>query len=450
MKLSVRARERLAQAFVEAIEAELAELDEETVRFAELEAAVELAQRRAGASALGTVVAEFGSGYQGPSRPCACGGVQTTDHYATCRRQTVLGAIRVRRAAYRCTTCGRHECPLDTELGVPAGRTSQRLRARLSLFSAVAPFAEAVHLLATATGVPVCAQSAQLLSETLGEQVAAATAVADPVPLAAPPRRLYLGVDGVHYCSTEREVTGKLAWKEAKVAVCYEPKWPGAPGTGRRSTLAPDGRPSAVADPRSHRYVVQMGTWHDLATKVWHEGQRRGLEQAAEIIVLGDGAPWIRSLVAEILTALPGRVTQMLEVRHAEQHLWTVASACLGTEAGAWLPHPLDDLHQGRVAHLIAAIRTLPAATAEAAQAITAATGSFEERADLMAYPTFRARGLQIGSGLAESACKRLVCQRSKGPGMHWTVAGAQAIATLRAAHLSHRWDEVEAIAAAA
>ena len=67
-----------------------------------------------------------------------------------------------------------------------------------------------------------------------------------------------------------------------------------------------------------------------------------------------------------------------------------------------------------------------------------------------MAYPTFLAHGYQIGSGLAESACKRLVSQREKGAGMHWTVPGAQAIATLRAAHLCDRWQEVVDLACTA
>jgi hypothetical protein len=68
----------------------------------------------------------------------------------------------------------------------------------------------------------------------------------------------------------------------------------------------------------------------------------------------------------------------------------------------------------------------------------------FATRRALLDYPRFRAQGYHIGSGLAESACCRLVGQRAKGPGMHWTVPGAQAITTLRAAYLSDGWDEVE------
>ena len=73
----------------------------------------------------------------------------------------------------------------------------------------------------------------------------------------------------------------------------------------------------------------------------------------------------------------------------------------------------------------------------------------FTDRAAQVAYPTFLAQGYQIGSGLAESACKRFGTDRMKGAGMRWTVPGAQTVATLRMLLLSDRWDEVTAHCAA-
>jgi hypothetical protein len=55
------------------------------------------------------------------------------------------------------------------------------------------------------------------------------------------------------------------------------------------------------------------------------------------------------------------------------------------------------------------------------------------------------AAGYHIGSGLAESACKRFGTDRMKGAGMRWTVPGAQRVATLRMLVLSERWAEVSA-----
>lgn len=447
MELSVAAQREVGREVVRSLVEALAGLGEGEETFSRLEGAVEAALRRVGAAVLTRVVAEGGTGYEGPSRPCPCGGTQTTDHYATYQPQTVLGPVTVRRAAYQCGACGQTASPLANRLELPATRTSALLQARLSLCCALVPFADAARVLAELTGVEVSPKRAQLVSEALGARQEAAERGATWAGPSRPPERLYLAVDGVMYCTVERDATNALIWREAKVGVFYTPLPRGAPGTGRHSRLAPTGPPIDVAAPDSHSYVVHLGEWSEFAGKVWQEGQRRGLEPAREIVVLGDGAVWITSLVGAILAALPGRVTQILDIRHAEEHLWAVARACLGDQTLAWIQTPLEDLREGRVAALVAAVRALPAPTEEAAKLRATTAAYYEERPAQMAYPTFRAQGYQIGSGLAESTCKRLIGQRAKGPGMHWTVPGAQAIATLRAAYLSQRWEEVIALA---
>jgi hypothetical protein len=455
VKLSVRARKRLAQVVVSAVASAIAGIGEPAARLTTLEAAVEGALRAVGAEALTTVLAEVGTGSVGPTRPWRCGAPQRTDHYVTCPPQTVLGTVPVRRAAYRWASCGHRECPLDAHLDLREGRTSALLSVRLGLCAALEPFVPASALLAELTGVRVSPKRTQLVSEALGAPVAAAQEATPlplrPSPMGAPPApaRLYLGVDGVLDCTTERTADHELVWRAAKVGVWYEPQAPGPPGTGRASRLAPAGLPIDVADPQRRTDVVTMGDWAALADLVWQAGQRHGLEQAVEIIVLGDGAVWITSLIEAILTGLSARIIQVLDIRHAEGHLWTVAPACLGERALGWIQTPLTDLREGRVAALVAAVRARPVSSPDTAKLVVTTAPYDEERAEQMAYPTFRAQGIPIGSGLVESACKRLVAQRAKGPGMHWTVAGAQAIATLRAAYLSGRWDEVRALARA-
>jgi hypothetical protein len=58
-----------------------------------------------------------------------------------------------------------------------------------------------------------------------------------------------------------------------------------------------------------------------------------------------------------------------------------------------------------------------------------------------MDYPRFVARQTPIGSGAVESTCKVLIAARTKGAGMRWSRAGAQALVSLRALHRSGRWD---------
>jgi hypothetical protein len=444
VELSVAVEQQLAQAVVAAVRREAAALGPGAeVTLSDLEGAVQQALREVGARCLEVLVETAGTGYAGPTRPCACGGEQQTDHYATASWTTVVGEVRIRRAVYHCPGCQAREIPLDARLGLDSERTSPLLRALLSRYCAAVPFAEACTLLHAAIGVRVAPKRAQVVSEAVGARLITQQEQDGAAGYAPMASRLYLGLDGVLYCTTERDATGALVWREAKIAVLYAPLPRGAPKTGRRSRLVADGPPLDVAAPQSHSYVVHMGDWRGLAAKLWRELVRRGIEDVREVVVLSDGAEWIEEVRALLLDGLGIRVVHILDLRHAEQHLWAVARACLGDDAPAGIAEPLEDLHLGRVDALLAALSTLPIPTTEAAELIATTVAYFAKRRAMLAYPSFRAQGYQIGSGLAESACKRLVTQRAKGPGMHWTTPGAQAIATLRAAHLTNRWTEV-------
>jgi hypothetical protein len=60
-----------------------------------------------------------------------------------------------------------------------------------------------------------------------------------------------------------------------------------------------------------------------------------------------------------------------------------------------------------------------------------------------MRYKWFRSRGLFVGSGVVEYGCKAVIGQRLKMSGMRWTVAGADAIATLRCQQASRPEDRI-------
>jgi hypothetical protein len=58
-----------------------------------------------------------------------------------------------------------------------------------------------------------------------------------------------------------------------------------------------------------------------------------------------------------------------------------------------------------------------------------------------MRYPDFRAQGLCTSTGVVEAGCKVAIGTRLKRSGMHWTVAGADAIIALRCCKLSGRFE---------
>ena len=70
----------------------------------------------------------------------------------------------------------------------------------------------------------------------------------------------------------------------------------------------------------------------------------------------------------------------------------------------------------------------------------------FKNQRDRMDYADYQARGLPIGSGVVEAACKTLATQRLKRSGMSWREDGGQAILTLRSLAQSDRWDRAWAL----
>ena len=68
----------------------------------------------------------------------------------------------------------------------------------------------------------------------------------------------------------------------------------------------------------------------------------------------------------------------------------------------------------------------------------------FERHHERMDYPRLKQANLPIGSGVTESTCKLLLCDRLRRTGMRWTQNGGQAVLTLRAWRISgcfdHAW----------
>ena len=75
------------------------------------------------------------------------------------------------------------------------------------------------------------------------------------------------------------------------------------------------------------------------------------------------------------------------------------------------------------------------------------------QRSEMLDYPSYRARGWDIGSGPTEAGCK-IIGERLKGSGMRWVEDGAATVAALRALYVSGSnlwdgfWDQPQRLAA--
>ena len=59
-----------------------------------------------------------------------------------------------------------------------------------------------------------------------------------------------------------------------------------------------------------------------------------------------------------------------------------------------------------------------------------------------LAYDQFRRQGVPLGSGAVESAIRRVINLRLKGPGLMWLAENAEGALVLRAAAVTGRWEE--------
>ena len=377
--------------------------------------------------------------YQGPTRPCACG---QAARYAGRRPKTLttaLGSLTLERAYYHCDACHAGVCPRDQALGVQGTALSPAATRMVGHAAASVSFAEASELLGELAGVAVDTKQVERTAEALGREIADdEREVVEPEPDAAP--TMYLGLDGTGVPVRKAEVEGRRGKQPDGSAKTREVKLVTVWTAERR-----DDQGLPVRDPGSVSYsaAVESAASRDtdplpsaFAQRADREARRRRFDTAPRRVVLGDGAEWIWNLAGE---QFPGAI-EIVDLYHAKEHLCDVAKAIYGPGtdlAAQWAKHRRDELDQGQLDALLAALRDHSQTTAEARNCIDYLTRNRRR----MRYPRFRAMGLCVSSGVVEAGCKHTIGARLKRAGMHWSVAGANAIIALRCCKLSGRFE---------
>jgi hypothetical protein len=192
------------------------------------------------------------------------------------------------------------------------------------------------------------------------------------------------------------------------------------------------------------QYAARRSTAQTFGRYLYALAQRCGIERAQQVVVVGDGAAWIWRLAAEHFP----QAGQIVDLWHAREHVWKVAHAVFGRghpQEAAWAKSACDLLSEGDIEALITTIERLPPIPPEPGSARSVPeieADYFRSNALRMRYPTFRAQGMHIGSGVAEAACKTVVSTRAKRAGMRWTPDGLDAVLALRTAVLNRTYDD--------
>jgi len=382
------------------------------------------------------------SDHKGPHRRCHCGQWARYAGRRTKTFETALGPMSLARAYYHCTSCKQGICPRDLDLGLGDTSLSPAVTRMTGKTAAMVSFAETSELLGDLASVTVHVKQVERAAEALGREVAEdERRDADPLPAEEPVApTLYLGMDGTGVPMRSSELVGRAGkqadgsskTREVKLCTVWSAEGRDQEGTPVRDLGSISY--SAAIESAAQRDDHEPS---DFAARAMREASRRGFDRAPRRAVLGDGAAWIWNLADEHFP----EAVQIVDRFHAKQHLSDVGKSIYGPTSDlgkAWAHERHDDLDAGDTDAVLRALRVHAKADENARKCVDYVTANQSR----MRYREFRKQGLCTSTGVVEAGCKVAIGTRLKRTGMHWTVAGADAIIALRCCKLSGRFED--------
>ncbi|PYT64861.1 MAG: ISKra4 family transposase [Acidobacteria bacterium] len=420
--------------------------DRERLGHLDLEAsemAIRTAMHQMGGVLLEKLLNSDGGGYRGAHLDCSQGHAAEFVGYRDKEILTVVSSVEARRAYYHCQECQSGFAPKDKELDVVGSSFSPGVRRMMARVGAKESFEQGRGDLEALAGVVVRTKQVERISVQLGQQVEAfcqrereAIVSGKVTPLVPPVPILYIAIDGTGVPVVPRETEGrrgkdargKAKTREAKIGCLFT-----------QTKQDDEGYP--LRDENSTTYVGAIETAETFGWRIYAEAVRRGLRQAARVVVLGDGGPWIWGIAA---LHFPGTI-EIVDLYHAREHLANLGKCIYGPtcrEAKQWAAARSEQLDQGDVEAVITSMKRLRPRQEHVQKEVRKAMDYFQTNKERMRYAQFRSQGLFVGSGVVEAGCKTIIGQRLKQSGMRWTVNHANAIIALRCSQLSGRWEE--------
>lgn len=372
-------------------------------------------------------------------------------------RSTCLGAVTTKRRWYVDPETGGFS-PAEQAIGLPAEDTTARLGEVVTMMGTTVSGDMAADLLGWMLGIEISKHGVQGLVHDRGQfvlkqndEVAQSHDPFDESGLMreverpedattdAPPTVAYLEVDGVVPMTRDLDKNrsspvegargGKglrytLVGREVKNAVLYR---------GDNCAKEMPSRGSLL----EKSYVSRLGHWSLFALAVWVSIRRLRFDQAGTLVLLSDGAEWIRSLAEW----LPCRVLLILDLFHAKHRIWEVSRALWGErrpQTTRWARLQCERIEAGEVDEVIATLERLQKKREN--EKLDELHTYFTNNRDRMDYPAYRAANYRVTTAAVESANYHVTGARMKQQGMRWSRDGASEMAPLRADLFNGAW----------
>lgn len=330
--------------------------------------------------------------------------------------------------------CQDGSYPLDEALGLLGQRSwTAGVQEAVSLLSCETGFETVRDLMGRLLGVSISAPSVQVIAEEAGARAEALSQAQRQEngrkSLVGPGETLVIPMDGCQ--APERD-----GWHEVKVGTLYVNESRCRIGTDRAKLLRKE-------------YLATLEKAEGFGKLLWQTAQAVGMEQAARVVCMGDGAPWIWNLVE---MHFPSAV-EIVDFYHAVEHLWAVGEALWGNRGTcvatrSWVRRYRKRLKQGRVDLVIGAIERgqrlqQKSLSSESAKTVRLNLEYFRTNGGRMQYGRYRKLGLPIGTGAVEGSCRFVVQSRFKRPGSRWSHEGLGRMLALKLVRLNGCWESL-------
>jgi hypothetical protein len=373
-----------------------------------------------------------------PGHPHCCGRSMDSRGWLRITVRGLDGEVRIPRRRYRCPACGREVYAADGLLLCGRHRVTRPLAQRVCQLATVEHFTHLPQLVFDQHHVRLAHDELIELVHDVGGQADRLRQAEAEHWRQTPaeqrvwpesevcPRRVYVSCDGIMYCTNISEPDPqhpgqrRLLWQQMKVGCVY---W----------------------QDEHQRWRKQM-VWgregvEEFGASLYRLACRCGVRQAEDVIFIADGGDWCWTIQQRYFPTATG----IVDWYHVSEHVWTCGKVLQTAPEGvkAWADEALTHLHDSGGWGLVQWLRTvIKPLRGQKRAAVQSLLDYLEPRQQQTDYPRFRSQGWQIGSGMIESTARQLVGQRLKGPGQHWTEAGALAVTALRAWSLNHRWHQ--------
>jgi len=231
---------------------------------------------------------------------------------------------------------------------------------------------------------------------------------------------LYIMTDGA-MVNTRAESEEGSTWRENKLGLLFTD----------RDLLKTKSENNIIL---KKEYVSYIGSAEEFKKHVFEAAVRNGYGTFENVVIIGDGASWIRNMCLELF---PDAV-QILDKYHLCENIYAYAKALfnnVASEYTKWAETLIDKIEKGLIDEVFNIIENnaVPDDTVNLKTYI-------QNNIDKINYNFYKQQGWFVGSGAIESGNKIVLQRRLKQPGMRWNVNTAQFIVTLRAKAESQLW----------